>query len=55
MQFPNSPRFNNNICTRNRLRHWEIRTINLPPLSATAWRWLWSVRKRSIYVTRVAG
>jgi hypothetical protein len=49
MQFPHSLGLNDNVRTRNRLRHRKIRTINLPPLTASTWRRLWCVLDLNLY------
>lgn len=53
MQLPHPLRLNNHIRARNRLRHREIRTINLPPLSTTTRRGLRRVTERTIHITRI--
>jgi hypothetical protein len=54
MQLPYSLWFNHHICTRNRLGDWEIRTVNLPPLAASAGRGFRCVAKCAVHVARVA-
>jgi hypothetical protein len=55
MQLPHPLWFNHNIRTRNRLRNWEIRAIDLPPLSCAAGRGFGCVAKCAVHIACVAG
>jgi hypothetical protein len=55
MQFPHALWLDNNICGCNRLRDWEIRAVDFPPLAASAGRRFGRVLERAIHVRCVAG
>jgi hypothetical protein len=55
MQLPHPLWFNHNIRTRNCLRNWEIRAIDLPPLSCAAGRGFGCVAKCAVHIACVAG